>query len=274
MSRGSYEVLQHEDPTFPVIFHFDTVLEYRDFVPHWHESIELWLFTAGRATVHIDGTGISAQQGDMVVINSGSVHSIRADTQQVQYYCLIVDTALLEGMGLPVVPVRPLVRDGEAADCYRRIAAEFRREDAFQKAALRADITLLFVRLLRTHAAAVQQFRTAQDSRMDMVKSVIGLLRTEYAAPLSLTGLAQRVGFSRYYLCRIFREVTGLPVIKYLNLLRCTNARRLLVAGWTVGEAARACGFDNLSYFARTYKQMMGRLPSEEKRMASDVQMC
>ncbi|EOU1921198.1 helix-turn-helix domain-containing protein, partial [Clostridium perfringens] len=39
----------------------------------------------------------------------------------------------------------------------------------------------------------------------------------------------------------------------------------ILYNGYTISESAYKSGFNNLSYFSKTYKKYMGLLPSEEK---------
>ena len=78
------------------------------------------------------------------------------------------------------------------------------------------------------------------------------------------------VGFSKYYLCRTFRQITGSTVVDYLNSLRCAHALQLLSSGeYTVGECAEKCGFRNLSYFAKVYRRYRGCSPSDELGKAS-----
>jgi AraC-like DNA-binding protein len=40
----------------------------------------------------------------------------------------------------------------------------------------------------------------------------------------------------------------------------------LLKKGTSVSEAAENCGFQNLSYFSRTYKKYIGELPGKHKK--------
>ncbi|ELP5185316.1 helix-turn-helix transcriptional regulator, partial [Clostridium perfringens] len=71
---------------------------------------------------------------------------------------------------------------------------------------------------------------------------------------------------SKYYTCRTFKEVTGKTILDYINHIRCINARNLILYnGYTISESAYKSGFNNLSYFSKTYKKYMGLLPSEEK---------
>ena len=52
------------------------------------------------------------------------------------------------------------------------------------------------------------------------------------------------------------------------DLIRSTEARRLIEAGASVSSAANSCGFENLSYFSRTFKKHLHQLPSALLRKA------
>ena len=55
----------------------------------------------------------------------------------------------------------------------------------------------------------------------------------------------------------------GASVVQTLKLMRCTEAQRLIEGGMSVSAAAAACGFENLSYFSRSFKGLFGHLPSK-----------
>ena len=50
--------------------------------------------------------------------------------------------------------------------------------------------------------------------------------------------------------------------IEMVNLIRCAEAKRLIENGMPVSNAATACGYENLSYFSRTFQKVFGKLPS------------
>ncbi len=63
--------------------------------------------------------------------------------------------------------------------------------------------------------------------------------------------------------CKLYRNVA--------NAISCREAEKLLRDGkYTVGEVARRCGFENLSYFTRTYKTIIGHTPTASR--SSDEQ--
>ena len=100
-----------------------------------------------------------------------------------------------------------------------------------------------------------------------MIADAIEYLNTHFSEPITVDEICESVGFSKYYFCRKFKAVTGKTVVDYINFLRCVNARRLIQSGqYNVSESAYMSGFNNLSYFSKTYIKHIGHSPSEEKQ--------
>ena len=84
---------------------------------------------------------------------------------------------------------------------------------------------------------------------------------------VSVDDIADHISISKYHFCREFKKETGYTVVGYINLMRCLKAKKLLASGeYTVSEAARECGFENLSYFSKTFKTVTGTLPAAHKK--------
>ena len=84
---------------------------------------------------------------------------------------------------------------------------------------------------------------------------------------MSVDEIADHVKMSKYYFCREFRRETGYTVVRYINNVRAREAERLLKqTDAPVQEIARSCGYENLSYFTRTFKSVTGKTPSETRR--------
>ena len=106
----------------------------------------------------------------------------------------------------------------------------------------------------------------AEFSGIGPVKRAMDYLRRNALQAVTLDQVAAHAGVSKFYLARQFKAYTGKTVVQTVQLLRCTEARRLLEEGTSVSAAAAACGFENLSYFSRTFKKQFGLLPSEAAR--------
>lgn len=63
--------------------------------------------------------------------------------------------------------------------------------------------------------------------------------------------------------CRIFKKEHGQTFRKYLMGFRINKTRKLLqTPGTSVKQVALATGFNDMSYFARVFRQMTGETPS------------
>ncbi len=101
-------------------------------------------------------------------------------------------------------------------------------------------------------------------SQPDMVKKVILYLRENFRKKITMNEICNHVGFSKYYVCHMFKSATGRSVMEYVLNLRCSYARHLLETGeYNISESARQSGFSDVSYFAKMFKRQIGRLPSE-----------
>ena len=105
----------------------------------------------------------------------------------------------------------------------------------------------------------------------ETVKSVITYIREIYNKKITLDEISKAVLCDKYALCREFKRLTGQTIIENLNNYRCINAMRFLNEGYTVAKAAELCGFDNLSFFTKTFKKYIGKLPSEYKKWVAEL---
>lgn len=266
MEGSHYEQHHYEDPKFPVLFHLDTLSESMVFVPHWHQNLEILYFLEGGAAITIDTEEIAASAGDVVVIPTNALHNVVCTTALTSYYCLIVDWDFCGALGLPLDTLDFRRRIREPALCARldALAEELRDKAPYCKAQALSDIISIMVYLARHQLAPSRiSLSETQSSRLEMVKRVFLYIDQHYAEPLTMDQLAGRAGFTKYYFCHIFKELTGMTPVSYINFIRCRKAKEFLtVKGCNVGEAAVLCGFTNLSYFTKTYKKYNGELPS------------
>lgn len=81
---------------------------------------------------------------------------------------------------------------------------------------------------------------------------------------LSVLQLAEELGMGRNRLQREMKAFTGLTPVEFVRTIRLNEAKKkLLNRSFTVSEVAYAVGFNNLSYFSRTFKAEFGVLPTE-----------
>lgn len=266
MALSSYEPLPYKDASFPIIFHLDDLSHPVE--AHWHESIELLFCLQGTAELFADTEKLTLHPGELTVINSGALHYIPWHPGDAcLYYCLIVDPSLLEGTGLPVgTRLHKQVKDPAVETAYMQIVQELQQREPYYKEAAKSAVQLLFSRLYRRWADTDEPTATANHAP-EMVKKALLYLKNNFKENISIDDVCGYVGFSKYYFCRCFRQVTGRSVMEYVQDLRCAHAQKLLETGnCTVSECAAQCGFSDVSYFTKVFKRQTGRLPSQAKR--------
>ena len=250
------------DPSTPYFFHKNN----SHTMPHWHENIEI-LYFYGDGGLVCDRTTYEVHTHDIAIFNSNALHSVPHETS-VQHNCLIIDNGFLEKCDIPVVQMKfdCIISDEKVGKLYLDVvdAIEERNKgmDSISAAAVKSAILSLMVYLCRNYSHGEK----SEQGRGDSVKRALGYIKSHFDEPLTVDQIADSVNISKFYFCREFHRETGFTVVRYINNLRCREAEKLLRDGkCTVGEVARACGFENLSYFTRTYKTIIGHTPTETR---------
>lgn len=107
---------------------------------------------------------------------------------------------------------------------------------------------------------------TPEDS--DYLVRLNNIVKQQMASgDLSVDTLAQQMCTSRSVLNRRVRQLTGTSVAAYVLQIRMQTAKRLLTdTRQPIGEISLACGFDDMSYFSRVFRQTFGVTPSQFRK--------
>jgi len=82
-----------------------------------------------------------------------------------------------------------------------------------------------------------------------------------------VTDIARKLCWSRAKAQEICKRKFGCGIAQLHNRIRIDEATRLLLnSGTNVGEAAEACGFEDVSSFSRVFARVTGISPSQFRR--------
>lgn len=126
----------------------------------------------------------------------------------------------------------------------------------------------MLIELRLNHTVSVNNEIT-QNHSYERVKNAIKIIREEYNKKLTLEYIARLVYTDKFTLSKEFKRYTKMTVVEYINNFRSKKASELITDGLTVNEAARKCGFNNMSFFTKTFKNFMGELPSKYKTQSA-----
>jgi AraC-like DNA-binding protein/mannose-6-phosphate isomerase-like protein (cupin superfamily) len=237
---------------------------------NWHESIEIIYVDDGDGVIICDFEEHQVSRGDIFIINSDVLHSIRTDSQMSIYY-LIVDSTFCKGNGLNVTGIlfESRIKDSWAISMYGAIIRTVTEKGNFYNAKVRAKV-LDFVVYLCEKYSEISTRERLHDKNFDNIRTAIIYIRDHIREKITVDGLALISGMSKYHFIREFKRITHYTPVMYINIVRIEMARRLISEkDMSIGEVSELCGFDNLSYFTKTFKKYTGMTPSEmrlEKR--------
>ena len=100
--------------------------------------------------------------------------------------------------------------------------------------------------------------------RILQLKQALEFMESSYNLPLTLEEISGSVNMSPKYFCRFFHEMTHRTPIDYLNYYRIERAcYQLITTNLSITEIAYASGFNDLSYFIKTFKKYKGTTPKK-----------
>jgi len=262
MTNFVYETHRMDKPHLPFIYHRNFVVTQRHSLPNWHENIEILYCTGGSGYVQCGAEIHTFHRGDIFVVNANTLHSICSE-DSVAYRCLIVDNSFFKSNGISIEDLyfQNSIRDPNLASAFESIHTAFVSYDTSAICAA-ADIRYAVLGLIRALCKAYIIHKPNSSAVNDRIKNAVIYIRKNLSRPISLDDIAGHVGISKFHLSREFKASTGKTIIQTVNLMRCTEAKKLIEGGMGVSAAAATCGYENLSYFTRTFKTYFGKLPS------------
>ena len=101
--------------------------------------------------------------------------------------------------------------------------------------------------------------------RLSQVREAIDTyIRDHYAEELSMQDVARVMNYSDAYFCKLFKQCFKVNFSAWLNEFRVEKAKEMLRdTRHSVREVSLACGYADANYFARVFKRVTGKTPSE-----------
>lgn len=266
---SNYENHNLEDKELPFIYKENSIKPTSRMFgsSNWHENIEILYIVKGDGAISNNGTVFSVSEGDITVINPNQLHTLAAGEEAMLHRYLIIDRSfcIANGIDTNSVSFETRIYDSRARDLMEELHAAYLTPKAnpFRTLFIRSVVLEILALLCKRHASAAQQSER-MERRAAYVKQAIAYIRASYSKSFSLEDVASFVGINKCYLSREFHKYTGYPFAAYVNRTRCKMAKQLLLdERLSISEVGSRCGFENRSYFAKSFRRYVGMLPGE-----------
>lgn len=266
---------------FPVELYYVDRLDSRyEMVSHWHTEYEIIRVISGKLNVRLNNNTYTAGAGDILFVNPETIHSAVPD--DCVYECVDFDINFLsvasegcryffEGLTNGEYKLREYFTadESEVHTCVNGLFELLTHKSTGYKfrviGALYEIFGVMIDNRFYSHIGGVEKM--GADKNTAKLKTVLSYMRANFDKPITLTDMADAAEMSPKYFCGFFKQMTRKSPIEYLNTYRIEQASKMLLnSGKSVTETAFACGFNDLSYFIKTFKTHKNTTPARFRK--------
>ena len=248
---------------------------------HWHTDFEIIRIISGTLQIRLNRREFTASAGDVIFVNSETVHGATPDN--CVYECIVLAHELLSakdkecggfisGLLDHVVVVNDHFRrsDTSIITAFDNLFEVMGRSGCYFEAL--GALYSVFGAIMREKSyESSSTFADVDSAKNAKLKKVLSFMRKNYSNQLTLEQISDVAGMSSKYFCYFFKEMTQKSPISYLNSYRVERAAgKLLSTDMSVTDIAYGCGFNDLSYFIKTFKDTKGITPNKFRKIYSE----
>ncbi|ETP72432.1 DNA-binding domain-containing protein, AraC-type [Lachnospiraceae bacterium JC7] len=277
-------LLKQETNEIPVMF-YEKNLERIEIPWHWQEGLEIGIVLSGEIEVSVEADRYLLKAGDGFFINMGALNACRQmpDTMgECMVKSIVFDPRLEQGSQDSIFYnsyIAPLF----SSDAFK--GTELSSETPWHKEILRlmanfwdtcidgntasdseavATISQIIF-LLSSHSAADPRIVSPKESRdADRIRIMLSYIDEHYKEDLNVSVLSDSAEISESEAMRCFHNMLGTTPIQYVKNYRIRKAAEMLqVSDEKIVDIAIDCGFQDMSYFAKTFRESKGITPTD-----------
>ena len=243
---------------------------------HWHDEFEIIYVKSGFLTVSISGENYIGKPGDAFVVSPGNLHFMGSQTGNVDYFTFlfplkyisfrtddILDDKLLEPLNSGHLIINPEIKDTVKEQCEQLVEIYGAKKEESQSkitAQIKTKIILLqFILELWKRGFIVENDTSGKNT---VEKEMVSYIQQNFTGKILLKEFGEQFHLSEKYISRYFKEHFHITISQYVTYLRLEHAKHLLQdTNIPVTEVAMQSGYQNVSYFIRSFKKTYGMSP-------------
>ena len=252
---------------------------------HYHSTYEIYYLLEGNCYHFIDRNIFFVPPGSLVFIAKNRIHKTSPAEQHFHRRFLIeIEETVMEQWFTEMAGGRlcslftdemSIITLTATQRAFLNAKLDAIKQEAFQKREafeemieyLLREILLFFFRIKSEGNAAhisAKNLIGSETEKIRTVNRVAGYLADHYQESSSLDELASRFFTNKFYLTRIFKQVTGFTIREYLHIQRVQKAQEFLRSSLLpITEIALMVGFENVSHFEKIFRRYCMQSPRE-----------
>ncbi len=258
-SRGTFN--------FPVEFYFITQEDSRyNMHYHWHTEIEIIRILEGEFPLILNEQIVYAKKNDIIFISPEVLHG--GLPKNCVYECIVIDMSMflnnnictnyLKEMLDKKIIINYDIHKNESIKIYLNNMFDcIKNKNIGYEFLIQGYLYVIFGIILENNLYIKNSHIDIKNKkRIEQLKKVLEFIEQEYDKPITLEDLASKTNLNPKYFIKIFSQMTGKSPIQYLNSYRIEIACNMLLSTeLSITDICLNCGFNDLSYFIKTFKK-------------------
>ena len=256
-----------------------------DMPTHSHEFLELNYLLQGQCTQRIGQEKIDMKQGDLLMIDPGTGHSIdKLGEQDILINILIksdaINTKVLQRMaqrhslitdflltvGKKNSRHRPYLYFSTADDQRISNCLSYLLADYFGSETPKFEKVELWLLIILSELEDIMSSEAGELPFNQKVIDALEIIDSEYAS-ITLEGLGKKLNFNKNYLSNLLKQETGLTFKDWVTKRRLQKAYDLLIGtDKPIEKIISELGITSSSYFFKIFKNEYGETPNHLRK--------
>lgn len=258
---------------------------YAAYPKHSHQFFELNYVYHGTSTQLINGKKYELKQGDILLMDASSNHSIERmeyddilinilfqnsqisldwlnqlrNSNNVLYQFLSNKKTYPKNKNFIIISA---MNNSHIKEVINQMLYEYFVSELFSGKIISHYLSILLYELARNLPTLESRDSTYIN---DNILNVLQLIDAEYNS-LTLQKAADHLSFNKNYLSNLIKQNTGATFTELINQKRLMTAQSLIqTTRQPIEDIARKVGYSNITYFYKNYKRFFGHLPSVDR---------
>ena len=266
---------------------FDFPIAYYLFTPdnhltnstlHLHKEVEIIRVTTGELSIFLNNVEFRVTKGDSFIIADAVMHQLVS--HEATYEAVFFDPSFLMkkncicskqiGKMINFRSITPALPNDqwEINTALAKLFREMKEKSTGFELATLSALFYLWSEIFRHDL--MEDKKTLfhkKEEIFDKFSNVLAYIEETYMNPISLEDMAVITGFTTKYFCKFFRFMTGHSPIDFVNKYRIEIACEYLInSDYHITDITSLCGFNDISYFIKTFRKYQGCAPRSWQR--------
>lgn len=224
--------------------------------------LSITYITEGSARYIINGVIHDVRSGDLLCLPYGTVRAGTSNLEDLMS-CYSLNFHLLNLQGEMIQIPFPLISHiglrSDIIGLFQELSGVWLRKENGYLMKSQAIFILILHKFLE-----LTLYKNNSYTMDPRIQKTIKYISEHYSEAITVAMLAELVRLKSVYFGALFKQETGVTLNQYLTKIRINHAVTMLCnREYSISETAERCGYNDVRYFRKQFKSVLGYLPSQ-----------